>query len=104
MIEVTESAVEAIAEYFSAMKIKPIRIFVTQCCDGQQLGMALDKITDSDAVHHEGGFPFIMDRSLLDEAQLVHIDLSEMGFIISSDLELSGGCQSCGTACGCCGS
>ena len=104
MIQVSESAIEAVTEYFTTMDIKPIRIFLTQGCGGQQLAMALDEIKDTDAVHSAGNFQFIMDRSLLDQAQPVQIDYASMGFKISSNLELGGGCQSCGSAGSCCGS
>jgi iron-sulfur cluster assembly protein len=104
MLNVTESAVQAVAEYFKTMGVKPVRIFLTQGCGGQQLAMALDEVKPSDAVHETGGFQFIMDQSLLDQAQPVEIDYASMGFRISSNLELGGGCQSCGTAGGCCSS
>ena len=104
MIQVTESAIEAVSEYFKTADIKPIRIFLTQGCGGQQLAMALDEIKDTDTVHTAGDFQFIMDRSLLDQAQPVQIDYASLGFKISSSLELGGGCQSCGSAGSCCGS
>ncbi|WP_319523976.1 IscA/HesB family protein [uncultured Desulfosarcina sp.] len=104
MIQVTESAIEAVSEYFATMDVKPIRIFLTQGCGGQQLAMALDEIKSSDAVHKAGDFQFIMDRSLLDQAKPVQIDYADLGFKISSNLELGGGCQSCGSAGSCCGS
>jgi Fe-S cluster assembly iron-binding protein IscA len=104
MIHVTESAIEAVSEYFATMDVKPIRIFLTQGCGGQQLAMALDEIKSSDAVQDAGEFQFIMDRSLLDQAQPVQIDYANLGFKISSNLELGGACQSCGSAGSCCGS
>jgi hypothetical protein len=45
-----------------------------------------------------------MDRSLLDQARPVEVDYADMGFRISSNLELGGGCSSCGTAGSCCSS
>ena len=104
MLSVTPSAVEAVTEYFKTMAVKPIRIFVTQGCGGQQLAMALDEAKASDTIHEAGGFQFIMDSQLLDQAQPVEIDYADLGFKISSKLELGGGCQSCGTAGSCCGS
>ncbi|GAB6905796.1 HesB-like domain protein [Desulfosarcina cetonica] len=104
MINVTEPAVQAVSAYFESMDVKPIRIFLTQGCGGQQLAMALDTIGDKDAVHEAGGFQFIMDRALLEQAQPVEIDYADKSFRISSKLELSGGCQSCGTAGSCCSS
>jgi len=104
MIQVSESAIEAVTEYFATMDVKPIRIFLTQGCGGQQLAMALDEVKSSDAVHDAGKFQFIMERSLLDQAKPVQIDYANLGFKISSNLELGGTCQSCGSAGSCCGS
>ena len=104
MLNVTESAVQAVAEYFKTMDIRPIRVFLTQGCGGQQLAMALDEVKPSDSVHESGGYQFIMDQDLLSQAQPVEIDYANMGFKISSSLELGGGCQSCGTAGSCCSS
>lgn len=102
MFNVTESAVQAVAEYFKTMDVRPIRVFLTQGCGGQQLAMALDEAKPSDNVHEENGYQFIMDKELLSQAQPVEIDYANMGFKISSSLELGGGCQSCGTAGSCC--
>jgi iron-sulfur cluster assembly protein len=104
MLNVTESAVQAVADYFKTMDIRPIRVFLTQGCGGQQLAMALDEVKPSDSVHESGGYQFIMDQALLSQAQPVEIDYGGMGFKISSSLELGGGCQSCGTAGSCCSS
>ena len=95
---------EAVAHYFNATDVKPIRIFVTQGCGGQQLAMALDGIAPGDAVHEAGGFQFVMQRRLLERAQPVEVDFSDSGFRISSSLELDSGCRTCGTAGSCCGS
>ncbi|BBO82385.1 IscA/HesB family protein [Desulfosarcina ovata] len=104
MFNVTETAIQAVGEYFKDMDVKPIRIFLTQGCGGQQLSMALDTIGDADAVHEAGGFQFIMNQTLLEQAKPVEIDYANTSFRISSNLELSGGCQSCGTAGSCCSS
>ena len=103
MIELSEAAVEAVVEYFRTMESRPIRIFVSQGCGGAQLAMALDEAGDSDVIHRVRGFQFIIDRDLLDQVQPVNIDYSEMGFRISSSLQPSGGCRTCGTAGSCCG-
>ncbi|WP_319407680.1 IscA/HesB family protein [uncultured Desulfosarcina sp.] len=104
MLTVTESAVQAVAEYFKTMDVKPVRIFLTQGCGGRQLAMALDEAKPSDAVAERGGFQFVMDQTLLDQAQPVQIDYADRGFRIFSSLQLDGGCESCGTAGGCCSS
>ncbi|WP_419661195.1 HesB-like protein [Desulfosarcina variabilis str. Montpellier] len=102
MFNVTEPAVQAVAEYFKTMDVRPIRVFLTQGCGGQQLAMALDEVKPSDNIHEENGYQFVMDKELLSQAQPVEIDYANMGFKISSSLELGGGCQSCGSAGSCC--
>jgi Fe-S cluster assembly iron-binding protein IscA len=102
MLNVTESATQAVAQYFNTMDVKPVRIYLAQGCGGQQLAMALDEVKSSDAVAEAGGFQFVMEQTLLDQAQPVQIDYADMGFNISSNLELGGGCRSCGTAGSCC--
>jgi len=104
MINMTESAIEAVTEYFATMDVKPIRIFLSQGCGGRQLAMALDEVKPSDTVAEVGGFQFIMDQTLLDQAQPVQIDYADMGFRISSSLQSVDACQSCGTAGSCCSS
>jgi Fe-S cluster assembly iron-binding protein IscA len=104
MINMTESAIEAVTEYFATMDVKPIRIFLSQGCGSRQLAMALDEAKPSDTVAEVGGFHFIMDQALLDQAQPVQIDYADMGFRISSSLQPGGGCQSCGSAGSCCSS
>jgi Fe-S cluster assembly iron-binding protein IscA len=104
MLTVTESAVQAVAEYFNTMDVRPVRIYLSKGCGGRQLAMALDEVRPSDAVAEAGGFQFIMDQTLLDQAQPVQIDYADMGFRISSSLQPGGGCQSCGSAGSCCSS
>ncbi|MCB2145525.1 MAG: IscA/HesB family protein [Deltaproteobacteria bacterium] len=104
MLNVTESAIQAVAEYFNTMQVKPVRIFLTQGCGGQQLAMAVDDVAPADAVHEAGGFQFIMDQALLDQAGPVEIDYTNMEFRISSNLQLESGCRNCGTAGSCCSS
>lgn len=104
MINVTQAAIEALTDYFRTAPIKPVRIFLAQGCGGPQLGMALDEIKDADTVCKAGDYQIIMDQALLDQAQPVDLDFAEMGFKISSNLELESGCQSCGTAGSCCSS
>lgn len=102
MFSVTDPAVQAVADFFKTQDVKPIRIFVAQGCGGQQLSMALDEVKSSDSVHEANGYQFIMDKDLLTQAQPVEVDFAGMGFKISSNLKLEGGCQSCGSAGSCC--
>ena len=102
MIEVTEAAVQAVADYFNTVGVKPIRVFLTQGCGGRQLALALDDSHASDSICIAGGFQFIMEKELPEQAQPVKIDYAGMEFRISSSLELGNGCRDCGSAGSCC--
>jgi hypothetical protein len=91
MLTVIESAVQAVAEYFNTMDVRPVRNYLSQGC-GRQLAMALDEARPPDTVAEAGGFQFIMDQALLDQAQPVQIDCADMGFRIFSSLQPAGGC------------
>jgi Fe-S cluster assembly iron-binding protein IscA len=66
--------------------------------------LALDEPKDTDDVFDNEGYKFIVDKELMIKAQSITVDLSYMGFQISSNLELGGG--GCGSSCstGSCGS
>ena len=103
MIEVTEAAVQAVADYFNPEGVRPIRVFLTQGCGGRQLALALDDAHESDSIRTAGGFQFIMEKEILEQAQPVKIDYAGMEFRISSSLEIGNGCRDCGSAGSCCG-
>jgi Fe-S cluster assembly iron-binding protein IscA len=65
--------------------------------------LALDEPKDTDDVFDTEGYKFIVDKELMIKAQSITVDLSYMGFQISSNLELGGG--GCGSSCstGSCG-
>lgn len=73
--------------------------------------MALDEPKESDEVFDfEGGLKFVIDKQLLSSAAPVKVDLSYTGFVVDSNLPISGGscssggCSSsgCGTSGSCC--
>ncbi|MFK5952265.1 MAG: IscA/HesB family protein [Desulfobacterium sp.] len=102
MINVTEAAQAEIKGFFKARDIKPVRIFLNQGCGGAQLAMALDDKKETDSATEFDGVAYLMDTTLLESATPVEIDFSGTGFQISSSLELSSGCSSCGTKGSCC--
>ena len=102
MINVTEAAQEEIKGFFEGRDIKPIRIFLNQGCGGTQLAMALDDKKETDSATEIEGVAYLMDTTLLKSATPVEIDFSGTGFQISSSLELSSGCSSCGSHGSCC--
>lgn len=66
------------------------------------LGLALDEPNENDEVFTEAEFTFIIEKSLLEQAQPVNIDYisnaSGQGFVITSDMASNvdcGGCTSC---------
>jgi hypothetical protein len=54
-----------------------------------------------DDVFDFNGYKFIANKDLLEQAHPVTVDFSGVGFQISSNLQMGGGCSSCGT--GSCG-
>jgi Fe-S cluster assembly iron-binding protein IscA len=66
------------------------------------LGLALDEPTETDEVIETGGFTYIVEKSLLKQAQPIRIDyvanaMGE-GFIITSGMTKKGDCGGC-TSC-----
>lgn len=102
MINVTETAQEQIKAYFEDKELKPIRIFLNNGCGGAQLAMAIDDKKSSDSVYEINGVEYLMDTELLQDAKPVEIGFSGMGFQLTSSLNLSSGCSSCGTKGSCC--
>ena len=105
MITVTQAVQEEVAKYFNGKEKSPVRIFITSGCGGDSLAMALDQPKETDTVVTQGDVDYIMETDLLEKAQPVTVDYTDMGFNLSSSLELGGGgCSSCGTGGGCGGS
>ncbi len=102
MIHVTQTAQEQVKAYFNGKDVQPVRIFVAKGCGGSQLAMALDKKNETDSVFTYDGIEYIMETSLLNEARPVEVDYSGAGFKLNSNLDLGGGCSSCGSHGSCC--
>ncbi len=66
------------------------------------MALVLDEPNDMDEVFEFNGFKFIANKDLLSQAQPVKVDFKGVGFQISSNLQMGGGCSSCGTS-GSCG-
>jgi iron-sulfur cluster assembly protein len=60
--------------------------------------MALDEQKDSDDVYDLDGYQYIVDKDFLKKATPIKVDFKEVGFSVTSNIELSGGCSSCGTS------
>ncbi len=64
--------------------------------------MALDEPKDTDETFDIDGFQFVVDKEFLKKAAPIKVDFKDIGFSITSSIELSSGCSSCSTS-GSCG-
>ena len=65
--------------------------------------MALDESKESDDIYEIEGFEYIVDRDFMKQANPIKVDFKEIGFSISSSIDLGASCSSCGTkSSGCC--
>ena len=103
MLTVTEKAQQQIALYFEENDPKPIRVFLTSGCGGSQISLALDEPKPQDSTFEIAGVQYLVDKTLLEQAQPIEIDFSDQGFKVNSSLELGGGCGGCGSSSQCCG-
>jgi Fe-S cluster assembly iron-binding protein IscA len=101
MFSLSQPAKDQLDAYFEGKDKSSIRIFLSSGgCSGPRLALALDDPTDADNTFQEGGYQFVVDKELMDQAQPITVDISPMGFDIRSSLELGGGgCSSCGGSC-----
>lgn len=104
MIEITDAAKTQVLEYFNGKEPTPIRIFLNSGgWGGPSLAMALDEPKDSDNTYDVKGLKFVADKKFMQDAKLIKIDFTGMGFHLDSKLEMSdSGCGSCGTKGSCC--
>jgi hypothetical protein len=59
--------------------------------------MALDEPKDTDEVYDIDGFKYIVNKDFLEKAKPIKVDFLEIGFKLTSSLELQAGCQGCDT-------
>lgn len=102
MFTVTPEAQQQIARYFEDNEIKSIRVFLSSCCGGPQVALALDNAKPNDRTFEVAGIQYLVDNAFLVQAQPIEIDFAGRGFKISSALELSGDCSGCGSSTTCC--
>jgi len=60
--------------------------------------MALDESRETDAVLDVEGYTFVIEKDLYEKASPLKVDMTYMGFAITSEMELGGG-GSCGSSC-----
>jgi len=54
--------------------------------------MALDESKDTDEVYDIDGFQYVVDKEFVKKATPIKVDFKEIGFSISSSIELGSGC------------
>lgn len=101
MFELTKAAMEQLNKHFAGKEVSPIRIHMAARCGGPRLALVLDEQKDNDVVYEIGGYTFLIDSSLMDEAKPISVEFHQyMGFDIKSGLKMNfSGCTSC-TSCG----
>lgn len=102
MLNVTEKAQEQVARYFEDNAVKPIRVFLTSACSGQQIALALDEAKPNDEIFEFAGIQYIIDKHFLSQAQPIEIDFAQHGFKVTSAMQMNSGCSGCGTSSHCC--
>ena len=94
MIELTENAAKELKAYFTDKEVSPIRVFLAPGGgSGPRLSLALD---DTDETFQIDDFSFIIEKDLLSQAAPIKIDVTYMGFVVQSDMQLGMG-GSCST-------
>ncbi len=105
MLNVSDDAINEVNAFFADKEKSPIRIFLTQGCSGPAFAMALDAPDESrDEVIDTGGHKFVVEKELLEHAQPISIDVTQEGFVVSSNLQMpaqdsGGGCAGCAGGC-----
>ncbi len=64
--------------------------------------MALDEPKETDDVYEVEGVKYVVDKEFLKQATPIKVDFKEVGFAISSNIDLGASCSSCSTEGSCC--
>ena len=104
MITLSENARKELDAYFDGKEKAGVRVFLaTGGCSGARLALALDEPTAGDEIFENSGYTLCIEKDLYKQAGDVSIDMSYMGFVVESALEIPGlgmgGCGSCGGGC-----
>jgi len=59
--------------------------------------MALDEQKDTDDVYDIDGYQYIVDKEFLQRATPIKVDFREVGFSVTSSIQLGQGCSGCST-------
>jgi len=106
MITLSDSAKAQLDSYFADKEKSAVRVFLAGGCCGPKLSLALDEAREGDEAVEAGGYTLIAEKSLLETAGKISIDMTEYGFSVDSENALGGGgsCGSGGCGSGGCGS
>jgi Fe-S cluster assembly iron-binding protein IscA len=104
MITLSETARNELDAYFADKEKAGVRVFLTTGgCSGARLALALDEPSADDAVFENGGYTLCIEKDLYTQSGDISIDMSYMGFVVESALEIPGigvgGCDACGGGC-----
>jgi hypothetical protein len=61
--------------------------------------LALDESSESDTVYELDGYKFVMSPDLAKDATYFKVDISYMGFTVSSDIPMPSNGGGCGSSC-----
>jgi len=56
--------------------------------------MALDEPKEADDVYDIDGFKYLVNKDFMEKAKPIKVDFQEVGFKLSSNLQLNSGCGS----------
>lgn len=104
MIILTDNARKELEGFFQGQDKQPIRVFLSAGCHGAQLQLVLDGPTDADSAYDVEGFTFCLDKELEETVGDVNIDVTYMGFVMTTERPLPEIPSSCGSCCSSCGS
>ncbi len=62
--------------------------------------MALDESNDNDEIFDADGFTFCIEKPLVKQVSFLRVDITYMGFVVDSDMQLASSGGSCGSSCG----
>ncbi len=63
--------------------------------------MALDEPKDADDVYDVDGFKYIVDKDFMERANPIKVDFQEVGFKLTSSIQMKSDCGGCGSTSSC---
>ena len=63
--------------------------------------MALDEPKDADDVYDIDGFKYLVDKDFMERANPIKVDFQEIGFKLTSSIQMNDECSGCGSTSSC---